>query len=199
MRRGRDFLLLLDPVVLELDEVVFGTEVAAVALDERHRLRGLSIEEVLRELAREAGRKAYESARVFLDELFVDARLIVHTLGKRLRGEDHEVAIALFVLRDQDEVIVFCEVLAAAAAALGAVARGDVELAPDERLDPLFAAFLVKAERAEHIAMVGDREGLLAHGLGVRDHFFIGRGPIEEGVVGVDVKVDEILHATMIA
>ena len=192
-----DLLLFFDSVILQLDEIVAVAEVVAISPRERLGFRRFSVEEEGRELARETGRKADEPARVLLDEFLVDTGFIVHSFRERLRGQHHEVAIAFLVLRDQDEVIVFRGVLARAA--FRALSRRDVKLAADERVYSLILAFAVKAERSEHIAVVGNRDGFLAHGLCVGDHFLEGRGAVEKRIVGVNVEMDEILHGWMIA
>ena len=75
--------------------------------------------------------------------------------------------------------------------AVEAAARREIDFAADDRLDAGLAAFLVKFDRAEKIAVVAQRQ---------RGHFQLGgargqlrdaAGAVEQAVLGVDVKMDE--------
>ena len=68
----------------------------------------------------------------------------------------------------------------------------DVDLAADERLDPLLLRVLVELDGAGERAVVGERDGrhleLGRAGGEVRDP----AGPVEDRELGVDVEVDEL-------
>ena len=76
---------------------------------------------------------------------------------------------------------------------------GDVDLAADDRLDPLLPGLLVEVDRAGQRAVVGERD---------RGHLELGRPgreggdaarPVEDRVLAVDVQVDEVgAHGTAI-
>ena len=72
------------------------------------------------------------------------------------------------------------------------VARRDVDLAAENRVDAALARLIVKDDRREHVAVLGDRE---------RRHLQLDRaveqlldpaGAVEERILGVQVQVDEV-------
>ena len=72
-------------------------------------------------------------------------------------------------------------------------ARRHVGLHPDDRLDAGRLGGRVELVDAEHVAVVGDRQGGLAQALGLGHVVLDLSGTVQHGVVGVDVKVDEVV------
>ena len=70
-------------------------------------------------------------------------------------------------------------------------AGGDVEFAADDGFDFGFFGGLVEIDAAVEVAVVGHGDGghFEFHGFG--DEFVDAHGAIEEGVLGVDVEMDE--------
>ena len=117
------------------------------------------------------------------EQLPVDAGLVVVALEVAERGELDEVAVALVRLGQQRQVRVALRLLAP-------VVR-DVDLAAEQRLDAVLAAFPVELDRARERAVVGESDGR---------HLQLGRAggergdaarPVEDRVLGVDVEMDE--------
>ena len=137
----------------------------------------------------------------WLEQLPVEARLVVVALEERQAGELDEVAVAGLVLGQQREVVV--ELLAAlgvaagvvdpapAGRALAAVVVGHVGLGADDRLDALLAALLVELERPVHVAVVGDPDRRLPVGDRLGHQLVEPGGPVEHRELGVDVEVGE--------
>ena len=75
---------------------------------------------------------------------------------------------------------------------LEAGAGGDVDLAADDRLDAGGHRLLVELDGAEHVAVVGDRQGRHAAFLGALDQVADLDGAVEEAVLAVQMEMDEI-------
>jgi len=120
---------------------------------------------------------------VALQQLPVDARLVVVALEIPGRGELDQVRVARVRLGQQRQVRV--------ALLLRVPVLGDVDLAADDRLDALLRRVLVELHRAGERAVVRERD---------RRHLELGcarrerrnpAGAVEDRVLGVDVQVDE--------
>ena len=138
---------------------------------------------------------------VALQQLPVQAGLVVVALEEGQAGQLDQVAVAGVALGQQGEVVV--ELAAAlgvatgvvhpapAGRALRAVVVGHVGLGAEHRRDPLGLAGPVEVEDPVHVAVVGDADGRLAVGRGRRDQVLDPRRAVEHRVLGVDVEVGE--------
>jgi hypothetical protein len=120
---------------------------------------------------------------VLREQLPVDPRLVVVALQVAERREPDQVGVALVRLRQDGQVRV--------ALLLAAAVVRDVELAADDRLDPLLLRLAMKLDRAGERAVVGESD---------RRHLQLGRprgerrdpaGPVQDRVFRVDVEMDE--------
>ena len=136
-----------------------------------------------------------------LEELPVEAGLVVVALEVGRRRELEQVAVALIGLGQEGQVVV--ELLAPARVAAGVVdlaapdrsfvpgLGGHVRLGADHRVDAGLAARRVEVEDPVHVAVVGDTEGRLTvlhrrlHQVGDP------RRPVEHRELGVGVEVGE--------
>ena len=180
---GVDPLLLGEPRVLDLDV----RRVAAEDLREPVEVGGgvlrAALLERLADTAREAPRQRHDALRVPLEQLPVDARLVVVALEVAERGELDEVAVALVRLGEQRQVRV--------ALRLPVTVVGDVHLAPEDRLDALLAALAVELDGAGERAVVGERDGGHLQLGGAGGQRGDAAGAVEDRVLGVDVEMDE--------
>ena len=181
---GKDALLHVEVRVLELDVDV------AVAEDLRRGGRApcsASLRAVLLEgLAHAAGEAAGEGDEpvgVALEQLPVDARLVVVALEVAEAGELDEVLVAGGRLREERQVRV--------ALRLGAAVVGDVDLAADDGLDPVLLRRLDEVDRAGEGAVVGERHGGHLQLRGARGEGRNAARAVQDRVLRVDVKVDE--------
>ena len=161
--------------------------VAAEDLDEAVELAlGIGDAALLQRLgdaAGEAARECDQPGTVPLEQLPVDARLVVVALEVAERGELDQVAVSLVRLGEEREVRL--------ALLLRVPVVGDVDLAAEHRLDSLVPRRLVEVDRTGERAVVGERD---------RRHLELGgalrevrdpAGAVEDRVLGVDVEVDE--------
>ena len=176
-------LLDVEPDVLQLDVRRVPAEDLREPVELGERVVLAMLGQRPRDAAGEAPGERDHPRRVPLEQLPVDARLVVVALEVRERAEPDEVRVAGGVGGEEREVRV--------ALLLDAPVVHDVHLAPEDRFDALRLRRLVEVDRAGHRAVVGERDGR---------HLEAGRllrerrdpaGPIEDRVLRVDVQVDE--------
>jgi hypothetical protein len=112
-----------------------------------------------------------------------------------LAGEADEVAVAGFVFGEDEEMVVLVVI------ERGAVifVPGDVELAAEDGLDSLLLHGVEEVDRAVDVAMVSHGGSGLADFAEVSGEFVYVTGAIEEGVIGVKMKVGELCcHAPIL-
>ncbi len=126
---------------------------------------------------------------MLLEQLPVQAGLVVVPLEEGQRGEFAQVAVTVVVGREQRQVVI--ELLAALGVATGVVhlaaTRRSVEtrvgrhvrLEADDRRHVVLAAGLVEVDDAVQVAVVGDADGALAVGLGGQHHLLDARRAVE--------------------
>ena len=139
--------------------------------------------ERLADAAREAAREGDQPGRMALEQLPVDARLVVVALEVAERRELDQVRVAGVVGREQGQVRVALLVRPAV--------RGDVDLAADHGLDPGAARLLPELHRASHRAVIGQPDRRHLELGGPRDEVGDPARTVENGVLRVDVEVDE--------
>jgi hypothetical protein len=178
-----DPLLDVEVRVLELDVDVVAAEDLLEPLELRLGVGRPALLERLADPAGEAAGERDEPLPVTLEQLPVDARLVVVALEVAERGELDQVAVALRRLGEQGQVRL--------PLLLDVPVVGDVHLAADERPDALGTRRPVEVDRAGERAVVGERD---------RRHPELRRalrqvgdpaGAVEDRVLGVDVEVDE--------
>ncbi len=183
--------LFLDPVRLDLHEVVIAPE--DVLVPARHLL-GLGVlagGEELAHLGVEAAGQNEEPVGVLGEELAIHPRLVVEALEIGLGHELDQVPVAGLVANEHGAVA-GALVAAVLARALEAAARRHVELAAHDGLDARLLRRGVEVDRTEEVAVIREGDGGEAQRLrGVHQLVELG-GPVEEAVLGVDVQVDEV-------
>ncbi len=194
-RIGLLLRLLGQTMVLNLDVVVLAEQVAVP----HQALPGLvlpALQQQLLHLAAQAPGKGDDALVVLLQQLVVDARLVVVALGVAPAAQAAQVLVALEIPGEQREVK---DALLAAHARLlvapRAVARHHVGLVAQNRLDPRRLRVVIEVHRAVHVAVVGHgARSVLTLG---RDLFHpfeqvleFGRA-VQQRVLGVLVQVRE--------
>ncbi len=136
-------------------------------------------------LARHAGRTADQAFVVFLQDLVAHAGAVIHALDMG-RGHDfHEVLVAFVVLRQEDEVIVPLLLHPM-------VPFRDIDLAPDDGLHRgVLLRELEELLHAVHVPVIRDREAGHAQLLGPVEQVVDGRLAVQDGILGMYVKMDE--------
>ena len=119
---------------------------------------GAAVEQMLRNERGQAARKADQPAGVLGKGLEIGPWLVIEALQVGVGDELKQVLIAREVPREQAQVEDGLS-LVGPALALEPRALDQVELAADDRLDPLGLGRVVELDRAEKIAVVGQRRG----------------------------------------
>ena len=173
-------------MVLNLNEEILPAKNFHVFLRQCIRLFHIVTENGARNLTCNAGRKCDNTCMVFLHELFINARLIVHALniceGNKLR----KVAISLHVLCKEDEMIV--------ASAVNFFLqltrrRRNIDFAANNRLYSLFFCRFIKVNDTVHIAMIRDCDSIHASFLCRMDEIFDAACTIQKAELRMDVQM----------
>ncbi len=192
-------VLVGDPVVLQLDEEVVPSE--DVLQPGRFLLGPLDVagEQGLEHHPAQAPRRRDQAGVVALEELPVDAGLVVVALEIGRRRQLHEVAVALDGLGQERQVVV--ELLAPFGIAAGVVhpspahrplqarVAGHVGLGADDGQDALVTTGLVEVEDPVHVAVVRDAQRGLAVRHGGRHQVPHPGCPVQHGELGVGVQM----------
>src|SRR5262249_11993366 len=120
---------------------------------------------------------------MLLEQLPVDARLVVVALQVAGRGQLDQVRVARVRLGQQRQVRVTL--------LLRPPVVGDIALTADQRLDALLGRLPVELDRAGQRAVVGERDRRHLELRGPRHERRNAAGPVEDRVLGVDVQVNE--------
>ena len=147
----------------------------------------LAFGQVLRNFALQTRRQADQSLRVFGEKFLADARLVIEAVQRRLGNDPDQIAIALVVLRQHDEMVV------AVAFGRGAMIflLADVELATQDRLDARFFGGVDEPDRAEDVAVVGHGDRRHVEFLDALDQALDLASAVEHRVIGVQMKMNE--------
>ncbi len=178
-----DAQLVLDPAVLHLDVHGVAPEELDEAVEVLTCVLPAPLGERLRHATGEAARERDDALRVALEQLPVDARLVVVPLEVAERAELDQVRVPLVRLCEEGQVRVALRLRLA-------VVR-DVDLAPDERLDALLARLPAELDHTRERAVVRERDGrhleprCLLHESGDPAR------AVQDRVLRVDVQVDE--------
>jgi hypothetical protein len=143
-----DPLLRLEVRVLHLDVGVVLAEDLDEPVEIGSRIGGPLLLQRFADAPGEAARERDQPLRVALEQLPVDARLVVITLEVGRRGELDQVRVAGVVGREQRQVRVPLR--------LRPPVVGDVDLATEQRLDAVLAGLALELDRAGHGAVVGE-------------------------------------------
>ena len=126
-------------------------------------------------------------------QLLVHARLVIKTFSEAGGHQAAQVAVALQVHGQQDEVEIPAALVVIrpdGATVLAALGR-HVHLAADDRLNPLLSRGAVKLDGAEHVAVVSDRHRRHAVRLHLRHQVFNLVGAVQQTVLRMKMKMHE--------
>ncbi len=178
-----DPLLHLEMRVLQLDVDVVLAEDLRQAVELRLGVRAPALLERLAHPTGQAARQRDQPLPVLLEQLPVDARLVVVALEEAERREPDQVRVARVVRREQREVRV--------PLLLRSALVGDVHLAAHDRLHALLPRLAEELDRAGERAVIGECDGRhveLGSPLGERRN---AARSVENRILGVDVEMDE--------
>jgi hypothetical protein len=164
---GIDLVLGGNAVTLEL-EVVAVREDRGELLDQAPGTVDLAAQDGAAHHRGQTARGGDQPLAALAQQVEVDARLVVEALEVALGDQVDQVAVAGLVHRQQQQVVDGVEATGIALALLlvEARARGQVDLAAEDRLDVVGEGLLVELDRPEQVAVVRHRHGGHPQGLG---------------------------------
>jgi hypothetical protein len=176
-------------MVLQFEVEPVGPEELSIAQSPSPCLLIISRKQGGRDVPGEACAERDKPPMVALEELVVDSRLVIESLGVPEGGEGHEVAVPFPAAREKDEMMVAGPLFPPRFLVPGS--GRFVDLRSDDGSNARPPAFFYERERAEHVPVI--RQGEARHFLGARlvHERFDGGSPIEEGIVGVTMEMDE--------
>ena len=182
--------LLVDPVVGQFDEEVLLAEEIAVGGGVLKGLLGLSRGEGHVDLPLETAAQGYQPLAVAREEFPVDAWLVVEAVEMGRRTEFHQIPVPLVVGGKQGHVE--GDILAAVSRLfLVHRAGGDIDLAPDDGLHLCLLRRLIKLDRPEEVAVVGQGDGRHPELRRLADELIHPDRPVQQRVLAVDMEMDE--------
>ena len=182
-------------MVLNLDEEAVRAENVAILPRDSAGLVHLAGQQGRGHLPTKAGGRADESLVELSQQFAIDPRAVVEALQIRPGGKLHQVPPAGLVHRQQQQMV--SGVADVARCAVRPRGRGDVGFRPQDGLDAGFDGGGVKVDGPEEVPVVGQRQGFHAVSLGRLDQVAQAVGAVKEGILRVDVKVNETIHSRL--
>ena len=136
----------------------------------------------LRNLPANTGRRADQPFVQLRENLFIDPRTMVKSLGIANGAQFQQVMIAGVIFGQQDQMR-HIALDAAAFLLLGAAAGRDIRLDAQNRLDPRGPGLRVKVHHTEHVPVVGHRDRIHPQFLAATDQLFRRDRPIQKRVL----------------
>ncbi len=183
--------LFVDALVLHLEEEIASPENVAVGRRRLPRFRLLFRANAGRDLSLEAAAEPDEAGGMRREQVLVDPGLVIEPFGVSRRDELDEVVIPLAGLGEEDEVV---RRLPRRTAFRSTIARRDVDLAAENRVDAPLPRLVVKDDRREHVAVLGDGERRHVQLNRAVEQLFDAAGAVEERVLRVQMQMDELGH-----
>ena len=166
-----------------------------------HRRVEPLVHQRLQHMATEAPGGCDDALGVALQQLPIEARLVVVPLHVGATGQLDEVLVAGVVLGDEGEVVVELGAgvgvtpgivdPAPPGRALVATVVGHVGLEADDRLHVSLATLPIEIQNAVHVAVIGDAQRRLAIGGRRGDELAEASSTVEHRELGVDMQVGE--------
>ena len=128
---------------------------------------------------------------VLLEKLEIHSGLDIKAVGEAEGHQLYQIAVADLVLAEQDKM---GEVAIVSVALVETASGGEVDLASDDRLDPLCLASVVELYRSVHYAVVGDRYRSMTCRLCRRRYFFYSARAVKHTVFGMQMQMYEFGH-----
>src|SRR5579864_4761810 len=130
---------------------------------------------------------------MFRQKFLAYARFVVETVERRFRGNLHQIAIAFFILR-QDQKMVVRVPIGRSTFDVVIVLLAYIELTTDDRLDPHMLGRIHEMHCAKNIAVIGHGNRGHAQLLRALAEFVYVAGAVKHGIVSMEMKMNELGH-----
>lgn len=149
------------------------------------------IEDILLDVAFDAGTHGDEAFMILFEQIVVDAGLmvIIFPIDKTFGHDFDEVVVTLIVFGQQNQVTEpFFRLLFKTAA------PGHIHFTPQNRLDALGYGFLIQINDTVHIAMIRNRHSRHIQLLGTLHHIGNLAQAVEQTVLSMDMQMNKRPH-----
>src|ERR1700738_2121439 len=119
-------------------------------------------------------------------------RLVVEAMQRGFRRDLHQVAVALFIFGEHQQVVISVAVGWSAGDDV-IVFLADVELAAPDRLDPDLVRGIYKMHRAKNVAMVGHGHCGHAKFMNPINKFLDVASAVEQGVIAMQMEGNDLV------
>ncbi len=187
-----DFCLLGKTVILKFEVKILRTERVLEPIDRVARSLQVVFLDEFGNFARQATRQGNQACVVTGQKLFVDARLIIIALEVRVGNKLDQVFVACFIFGEEDKMMVNVATAAAGRFLFQAAAGSDVDFAAHNGLDPLVARGLVKVDRTIKDPVIGEGDGGKFQFVRLVHQLVEAAGAVEQRVLAVQMKMDEL-------
>src|SRR5581483_6087836 len=150
-------------------------------------------QQVFADLAGKAATEADQAFAMLSQKLFADARLVIEAMKAGLRGDLDEVAIAFFIFRQHQEMIVSIAFRRSAMI----IFLADVKFAANDGLDACFGGLIDKLHRAIDVAVIRHGDGSLSDFFYAFDQPGNAASAIKQGIIGMKMKMNELRHGLL--
>ena len=157
------------------------------------RRRIVVVVQILRHSAHKARREADQSLVVLAQQIHIHARAVVKALDKAAGDHIAEIAVAGFVLAQQNQMI---RLAVKRVYLVKARARRDIDFAPDDGLDARGLRRAVEVDHAVHDAVVGDGNRLLPDLLYARHQIADAARAVQQAVFRMQMQMDKTHNPT---
>ena len=175
-------------LVLHFEEEIALAENIAQAIGVHARLIVFLGKQRIGHFSPQARGKRDQALAVACEQLVIHARLVVEAVKVSRRDELDQVAVAFVVLAQKHEMVRAFRLRAAVLV----IIRRDIYFAADDRLDAMRRGLVIKIRRGKKIAVVRHGDGRHSAPRGFRRQFADFTCAIEERVIRVEMKVNEI-------
>ena len=187
---GMDAVLHLQSLILNLEKEVLFAENIGECSGGRAGGVVIALGQAFRDFSFEASGEADQAAGMFGEKLLAHARFVIEAVQRGLGRDLYEIAVAFVIFGKHEQMVVGIAFGRRAVVIFFA----DVEFAADDGFHARLLSRVDKMDCAKDIAVVGHGHGRHAQLFHALAKLFDITGAVEQGVVRVQVQVDELGH-----
>src|SRR6185369_4073435 len=188
-----DLVFLLKALVLNFEKEIVTAKDVTVGGGHLFRSLVLLLGQKFGYFSFQASRERDETFGVLGEESLADARLVIEAVQRCFRGDADEVAVALFVLRQHQQMSVGVA-LRRGTLDVVVLLLTDIEFTSDDGFDASLMGSINEVYGAENVAVIHHSDGRHPQFLHPRDEFLHIASTVEHRIVGMKMEVYELRH-----
>src|SRR5437868_2423096 len=193
MEVSPDLVFLLQALVLNFEKEIVRAVDVTVGGGHLFRSLVLLLRETFGYFSFQASRERDQIFGVLGEESLADARLVIEAVQRCFRGDADQVSVALFVLRQHQQMIVGVA-LRRGALDVVVLLLTDIEFTSDDGFNASLMGSINEVYGAENVAMIGHSHGRHSQFMDAGDELLHVAGAVQHGIVGMKMKVNELRH-----